>query len=107
MSSQTTILEGLSGNPATAEIGTLAASGTATALSATTTVWNGGIWVSNGDATLGIFVGPTGVTAAVGTNRIYIGPGQCLPYLLSRKLTEIFVIAASGSPTVTYQASGT
>jgi len=106
MSSQTTILEGLAGNPANAEMAVVAASAIATALSATTTVWNGGIWISNADSTSSVFVGTSNVTAAAGANRMCVGPGQCLPYTLSRKLSEIYIIS-SGSPLVTYSAAGT
>lgn len=106
MSSNTTILEGLAGNPASAEMAVVTATASAVALSATTTVWNGGIWISNADATSSVFVGLTGVTAAAGVNRMCVGPGQCLPFTLSRKLTEIFIIS-SGTPLVTYAAAAT
>lgn len=106
MSSKTTILEAIAGNPATAEIGCLAASATQQALSATTTKWSAGVWISNGDASTGVYVGASGVTATAGANRIFIGPGQCLPYLLSNNLAAIFIIS-SGTPLITYQASST
>ncbi len=106
MSSNSSKFDAMLGAPPAAECGVLTASAVATALSATTTLWKGGIWIANGDATYGVYVGTSAVTAAAGTNRIYVGPGQCLPYTLSQKLSEIYIVAATGTPLVTYQASG-
>ena len=103
--SQSTTLEAIAGNPATRACGVIAAAATHVQVSADTTIWDAGIWLSNGHATDTVYAGPTGVTAAAGTNRILIGPGQCLPYTLSKNLSEIYIIS-SGTPLVTYMASG-
>lgn len=93
----------LLGNPRSATLGSLATSQSAQQLSATSVKFSGGVFIYNSDASLSFFVGTASVTAAVGANKICLGPGQGIPYLASNDPSLIYVIAASGSPVANWQ----
>ena len=87
--------------PTSRVLGSVAASQTSTALGSAT-AYTGGILIWNSDTTLPLFVGVGTITAAPGAAKVCLGPGQ--GYLeASGDLSALQVIAASGSPVLSWQ----
>ncbi len=86
--------------PAAVALGSQATTGSSVALGGST-AYTGGILISNSDVTLPFFFGTGTITAAVGANKICIGPGQTW-WWPAGDLSAVQVISPSGAPIVNW-----
>lgn len=87
-------------NPSSQAMGSVAASAVSTALGGST-AYTGGIAIWNSDPTISVFVGHGAITAAAGSGKICLGPGQ--GYLEGTgDLSAIQIIVVSGTPVINW-----
>lgn len=88
-------------NASSLAYGSVAASSVTAAALGGATAYTGGIIISNLDAAITIYIGGSGVAAAVGAGNYPLAPGKDL-VLPTGNLAGVYAKAASGSPTIAW-----